>query len=516
MKYDIKIDSSKEVLFNNHVDECVGTGRMGLALTKEYMEQLKEVQAEIGFKHIRGHGLFCDDMAIYQERKDWDGNVTIDYNFTYLDRVMDGYLSVGIRPFLELGFMPYKMASGDNTVFYWKGNTTPPKSYDDWCKLVTVTLRHLMDRYGADEVVTWPVEVWNEPNLPGFWKDANMEEYLVLFERTFYAIKELDSRFKIGGPAICGVEDVKHMTFFMDFLDRKKLPIDFITRHHYTSEQPSPVGHYGYIRLVELHESMKSVEDSRRIIDSYPDYAGIPMHITEFNTSYIPNAPIHDTNQNAAYVASLLAILGNTSDSYSYWTFGDVFEEWGVPFTPFHGGFGLLADKSIRKPTFYSFKFFKELRGKCVHKDDNAVVCLGDDGVYRGVLFNSRIDRTGEALDIGICVPAPGNTSGEPMDVTKCTLITKTVDENTCNPLKVWHDLGEPANPNMEQIALIKENDKPFIKTKVVSATGGEFRLDFNIAEFGLEYFELRKFELNSDRGYDYERVQRGEPAKED
>lgn len=501
----ILIDNSVEIPFFNHADECVGTGRMGLALTKEYMEQLEEIQAEIGFKHIRGHGLFCDDMAIYQERKDWDGNVTIDYNFTYLDRVMDGYLELEIRPFLELGFMPNKMASGEQTVFYWKGNTTPPKSYDAWCELVTVTLKHLMERYGADEVVTWPIEVWNEPNLPGFWKDANMEEYLVLFERTFNAIKSLDSRFKVGGPAICGVDDVKHMTFFMDFIDKKKIPIDFITRHHYTSEQPSPCGHYSYIRLVELHESMKSVEDSRRIIDSYPDYAGLPMHITEFNTSYVPNAPIHDTNQNAAYVASLLAIMGDTSDSYSYWTFGDVFEEWGVPFTPFHGGFGLLADKSVRKPTFYSFKFFKDLVGKCVHRDDNSVICIDDEGTYRGVLFNSRIDRTGEKLNLQIAIPSKVSA--------KYTLITKTVDEKTCNPLKVWHDLGEPANPDYNQFELIRENDKPFVRTSVVESTDGKISLDFEVEEFGLMYFELRGFELKPDRGYDYERVMAGEPA---
>ena len=72
---------------------------------------------EIGFQHIRGHGLFCDDMAIYQESEDG----VPEYNYTYLDRVMDSYLELGLRPFLELGFMPEKMASGKQTIFYWKG-----------------------------------------------------------------------------------------------------------------------------------------------------------------------------------------------------------------------------------------------------------------------------------------------------------------------------------------------------------------------------------------------------------
>ena len=184
-----EIDHQGKAFFHNNVDFCIGTGRMGLALQKEYMEQLQLVQEEIGFRHIRGHGLFSDDMAIYQEYEDENGAKRVEYNFTYLDLVMDSYRKCGLRPFLELGFMPDKMASGKQTVFYWKGNVTPPKDYRMWCELVTVTLRHLMERYGADEVVTWPVEVWNEPNLPGFWKDADMEEYFKLFHSTFDSVK---------------------------------------------------------------------------------------------------------------------------------------------------------------------------------------------------------------------------------------------------------------------------------------------------------------------------------------
>ena len=166
--------------FHNQVDFCVGTGRMGLALHREYLEQLKLVQEEIGFRHIRGHGLFCDDMAIYQVSEDG----TPEYNYTYLDRVMDSYLELGLRPFLELGFMPEKMASGKQTIFYWKGNTTPPASYEKWTEMVKALLIHLCGRYGREEVVTWPIEVWNEPNLPGFWEHADMQEYK---EKSFWS-----------------------------------------------------------------------------------------------------------------------------------------------------------------------------------------------------------------------------------------------------------------------------------------------------------------------------------------
>ena len=106
------------------------------------------VSLNLSLIHIfRGHGLFCDDMAIYQEYKNAQGETVTEYNFTYLDRVLDSYQELGLRPFLELGFMPEKMASGDQTVFYWKGNTTPPKDYAQWRALVDVykrQQRHLL------------------------------------------------------------------------------------------------------------------------------------------------------------------------------------------------------------------------------------------------------------------------------------------------------------------------------------------------------------------------------------
>ena len=147
-KVSIRPDSAAE--FHNQASFCIGTGRMGLALHKEYLDQLAMVQEECAFKHIRGHGLFCDDMAIYQYYKDPEGTEHESYNFTYLDRVMDSYLSLGLKPFLELGFMPQKMASGTQTIFYWKGNTPPPADHEKWANLIKATLTHLAKRYGRE------------------------------------------------------------------------------------------------------------------------------------------------------------------------------------------------------------------------------------------------------------------------------------------------------------------------------------------------------------------------------
>ncbi|MCM1190719.1 MAG: family 43 glycosylhydrolase [bacterium] len=492
----ILLSPEQSAEFHNEVDFCVGTGRMGLALQKEYYEQLKLVQEEIGFCHIRGHGLFCDDLAIYQEAEDGSA----EYNFTYLDRVMDAYRSLGLKPFLELGFMPGKLARGAQTIFYWKGNTTPPRSYEAWEELVKALLEHLCTRYGREEAVTWPVEVWNEPNLPGFWENADMQEYFRLFHRSFTAVKAVDERFRVGGPAVCGGSDEVWIRAFLEYCRDNDLAVDFVTRHHYTTHLPETVGHYGYAELMEAEDGFANLHTTRQIIDSFPRYRGLEIHITEFNTSYIPNCPLHDTNQNAAYLAGQLARLGEDNASWSYWTFGDVFEEQGVPFTPFHGGFGLVAGGCIPKPTFWTFVFFKRLKegkSRCILRDGRAVVMRREDGSYCGVVWNTVNRRKGSRYLLTL----------EMEEAKEGCLLTETVDEKHCNPLKVWHDLGEPASLSEGERKLLQNAARPFVETRRVRPENGMLEVSFSVEENGVVWFEWKPGEVRPDRGYSYERA---------
>jgi xylan 1,4-beta-xylosidase len=503
MTKNIEIAKGASASFHNQVDYCVGTGRMGLALQKEYQDQLALVQEEIGFSFIRGHGLFHEDMSIYQEITDRSGQTYIEYNFTYLDLVMDAYLRLNIRPFLELGFMPKKMASGEQAIFYWQGNTTPPKSYPAWAKLVQATLRHLLERYGEQEVLTWPIEVWNEPNLPGFWKGADMEEYFKLFEVTFKAIKEVDERFRVGGPAICGVRDEFWIRSFLEFCRKQDLAVDFVTRHHYTTELPEPDGHYGYPKLSEPEGGFTNLKSTRDIIDSFEEYAGSEIHITEFNTSYIPNCPLHDTNQNAAYLAHQLSRLGDVNESYSYWTFGDIFEEHGVPFSPFHGGFGLVANGCIPKPTFWTFAFYKQLQGDCVHRSENAVIVKDAKNRYKGIVWSAPMqsDPGDGTLDISFTLPVLGENESD----KEYALIEKICDESTCNPLKIWHDLGEPLSLTKEQKKLLQESARPLIKTDRLQSENAKISLTLHVQKYGVHYFEIAPVCDGGDRGYRYD-----------
>ncbi len=489
----VQIDPKKQVAFYNHADYCIGTGRMGLALHQEYLDQLKLTQDAIGFSYIRGHGLFCDDMAIFQAYEDEQGERHVEYNFTYLDRVMDAYFKLNIKPFLELGFMPQKLASGSQTIFYWKGNVTPPKDYGEWEALIKALIEHLMVRYGVDEVASWPVEVWNEPNLPGFWKDADLEEYLKLYDMSVRAVKAILPQMRVGGPAVCGTENCHHfIKTFLTYCDEHDVPLDFVTRHAYMAETPEHKGHYVYHSMRTVDSLMAEMMDSRRLIDSFPRYKGMEMHITEFNTSYSPQCPIHDTNYNAAIVAGLLSRLGDVAASYSYWTFGDVFEESGVPFTPFHGGFGLLANGGIEKPTFRVFEFFKKLTGECVYRSDNALITRQPDGNYRGVCWQIGGE---ESLKISAKLPARDGAY---------VLLKKCVDEQSCNPRKTWHEMGQPSNPSQEQVNFIKQCARPHHHSQSIESQNGEAVIEMALEPNAVMYFELNKVDKECDRGFEY------------
>ena len=489
----IAIQPGDRAFFRNNAAYCVGTGRMGLALHREYQEQLAQVQQLAGFRHIRGHGLFCDDMGIFQPYADAEGAEHDAYCFTYLDRVMDDYLRLGVRPFLELGFMPEKLAGGKQTIFYWKGNVTPPADPDRWAALVKATLAHLKERYGEEEVSAWPCEVWNEPNLACFWERADKAAYLRLYEVTARAVKEVLPGMPVGGPAICGGEGSQEwVRDFLTFCREKQLPVDFVSRHAYMGLTPFYRGRYLYHEMRTVEDILAEMRETREIIDSFPAYRGLPMHITEFNTSYNPFCPIHDTNLNAAYIAGLLSCLGDVADSYSYWTFGDVFEESGVPSRPFHGGFGLMAGGLIPKPTLWTFAFFNNLRGEAVHRDERSVILRREDGSWEGVLWNLCREEKAP-LTVSLSLPGEG----------EMTLLTRQVDEAGCNPLAAWHMMGEPASLSREQLDFLRQSAQPRCGAQTVQAADGRIQAEITLGINGVTHFTLTPRRLQTDYGYD-------------
>lgn len=465
---------------------CVGTGRFDLALRRDYQESLALVQREIGFRHIRGHGLLSDGVSVHRPYE-YRGERRVRHSFTYVDQVVDAYLELGIRPFVELGFMPSGLASGDQTVFWWQGNVTPPSDWREWADLVRATVGHLVDRYGLDEVRGWPIEVWNEPNLEGFWAGADQDAYHRLYEVTACAVKEVDASLQVGGPALApGYED-EWLVRFADFVTARSAPIDFVSRHAYTSGPQQDVPFGVHQTLTPASGLLEQFAAPRRQLHGSP-LAELPVHITEFNSSYRPDNPIHDTAFHAAYLAPVVASGGDLVDSFSYWTFSDVFEETGVPTSLFHGGFGLLTHRQIKKPTYHLYAFMARMGELILSRGQDHLVTRDGDGRVT-VLAWAPVDVTGqppvESHTLRLSLPVGGATG------TSAFVQRHSVGEEAGNAWTAWREMGRPLSPRPRQLDALREAAEPARGHHSLPVVEGRVECDITLSRHEVTLLEL-------------------------
>lgn len=301
--------------FPHFWEHTIGSGHATLALRADYQAQLARCARELGVRHVRFHGILSDDvgtLVVSQGKK--------IYSFLNADDIVDFLLGIGMKPFVELSFMPSCIAKGDQRVMHYQGVVTPPGEMQDWVELVDKLVRHWVARYGLDEVQTWPFEVWNEPNIPSFWS-ADQAAYFKLFEATFRAIKRIDPRIPVGGPAsaACGWIDE-----FVAFCKAKRLHCDFVSTHLYpTDALGSSKQDTGSQLAHGARDTMRTKAASVR--KRVPKDR--PLYFTEWSSSSNPEDPLHDESFAAAFAAR--TILGNNGlvDAYSWWTFSDIFEE---------------------------------------------------------------------------------------------------------------------------------------------------------------------------------------------
>ena len=484
----INVDYKKSTgKLNTMFKECVGAGRANEGLRADWQQQLAYVKKQCGFKYIRMHGLLTDDMAVYTE--DNKGNPI--YNYMYVDALYDYLLSIGVKPFVELGFMPNALSSGNKTIFWWRGNVTPPKDYNKWEAFIKNLTEHFTERYGAEEVKTWYFEVWNEPNLsPGFWS-STQEEYFKLYKYSASAIKSVNTAYKVGGPGTAGAAWESEM---IDFCQKNKVPIDFVSTHSYGVNQGF-LDEYGQGGTALSKDPMAvsgDVLQSRKEIatSSKPN---LELHYTEWSSSYTPADPIHDSYHEAAYILEKLKQVGNSVQSMSYWVFTDIFEEPGPRYTPFHGGFGLLTIQGLNKPAFYSYQFLNKLgETELANKDARSYTCKNNKGDVQILLWDYTYtlpDSTNNQNYYNKDLPAKAkgkvniNLSNIPsgkykMEIYKVGYRVNDVYTN-------FVDMGKPAQLNKQQVEKLKlQNDGSPIATQIINVTStSKFKKELDIRE---------------------------------
>jgi xylan 1,4-beta-xylosidase len=286
-------------------------------------------------------------------------------------------LKLGLKPFVELGFTPWAMSTSNNQIFYWKGNTSHPQPAK-WDALVEAFIRHEIEKRGADEVRSWYFEVWNEPNLDGFWEKADKAAYFDLYARTARILKSVDPQLRVGGPATAGAAWVPE---FLAFAAENKLPVDFVATHTYGVKGGFLDANGKDDNKLDLSPDsiVGDVAKVRKEIDASA-YPGIPLYFTEWSTSYSPRDSIHDSYLSAPFILDKLRKSEGLVQGMSYWTFSDLFEEPGPPTAPFEGGFGLMNPQGIRKPSWFAYKYLNSLGDKEYATGDTQSIATVKDG----------------------------------------------------------------------------------------------------------------------------------------
>ena len=470
---------------------CVGAGRANEALRHDFFCQLRDTVRDCGFRYLRFHGLFHDDMAVYRE--DEAGRPV--YNWQYIDALYDQMLSLGIRPFAELSFTPRAMASGDKTVFWWRGNVTPPADLSKWAALVEAFVQHCADRYGYDEVNEWFFEVWNEPDYPAFFS-AGMEEYFAMYDAAARAVKSVSPLFRVGGPA---TSEGHWLPEFLAHCAAEDVPVDFVSTHTYGVE--GALDEYGtnlQILLEDPDAIVKAVRRARREIDESP-LPDLPLYYTEWSASYSSRDNIHDSYVSAPYILYNLRRLSGTVEAMSYWTFTDIFEEGGPAPGPFHGGFGLRTLQGLKKPAYYAYEFLNALGSRELScSDPDAWICREGDSVQALIWDYTKPAQDGVPNQLYFTrdlPPARRDTvelTLESLTPGNYLLTLRRVGYREGDVFDAWRDLDCPPALTREQTAALARFAACREENEIVSVDG-TLDWSFPLAENEVCLIELKK-----------------------
>ena len=425
-------------------NECVGSGHAPLGLRADWQKQLKRCRNELGMRHVRFHGLMGKTLGTYIVHDDRPL-----YSFHNIDKVYDALLGMKVRPVVELSFMPPDLASGSKTVMHYADNVTPPKDWGEWDKLIRKLARHLIDRYGIEEVSTWPIEVWNEPNLKAFYT-GKFEDYCTLYEHTSSALKEVDARLRVGGPVTAKNAWLEE---FVAHCEEKKLPLDFLSTHIYPTDAK---GSEGDDTMTQLAQSPRNVL-KEKAEQAFKAAKGREVWYTEWSSSSNPRDPLHDEPFAAAYCTK--AVLDNAGlvKAYSWWTFSDIFEENYFPSAVFQGGFGLLTIYNTPKPVYSAYRLMSGLGDEMLPVDGEAqtVARWVTRGPQRVAMMLSNValprhEIKSETVEITL------KNCPKPLGV-----YVQRVDAEHCNPKGLWVEMGSPRYLDESQVALLNDAGRP-------------------------------------------------------
>ncbi len=429
--------------FPHFWEKMFGSGRAHLVMRADYQKDLRKVKGVTEFQYVRFHGILDDENGVYSRNA--QGQPV--YNWSYVDRIYDALLANGIRPFVEISFMPKDLAAHlTYQPFWYHPIISPPASYTQWDALIRAFAQHLVDRYGIDEISKWYFEVWNEPNI-GFWAGKPAQQtYFELYDNTARALKAVSPRLRVGGPATAQAAWVGDM---IAHAQRDHVPLDFVSSHIYGNDSAENVFHQP--RNIAPYQmvcpAVEKVHDE--ILHSARPH--IPFILSEFNASYSNEQDVTDSIFMGPWIADTISKCDGLTTMMSYWSFSDVFEEQGVIKTPFYGGFGLVAEDGIPKPSYDAFTLLHELGTQRLPAPaDEAIVTRRADGTLVIAAWN-LVAPGATGPDKTVDFDFHGIRSDHWAEIQR-------VDADHGDVLDAWKKMGGPKYPTSDQIIALRKD----------------------------------------------------------
>ena len=464
----VTLDASAAVRpFPHYWEHVFGSGRAVLSLRESYREDLRALRSVTGVSYARFHGILNDEVGVYTEGPHGEAI----YNFSYVDQIYDGLLAEGVRPIVELSFMPPRLGTTDiRHSFWYHPVVAPPKDYGRWDALITALATHLVQRYGIEEVSQWYFEVWNEPNLDFWAGEPKQATYWTLYDHTARALKAVDQRVRVGGPVTAQAAWVAE---FIRHCHEHGIPVDFISTHIYGDDSAKDV-----FRSEEHIPRDQMV--CRSVAKAHAEIAAsalpeLPLILSEFNATYMNRTEITDAPFMGAWLAETIRQCDGLAQEIAYWTFSDVFEEAGVVKKPFYGGYGLFAAGHIPKPAYNAFALLHQLGSERFESDGPGTLATRrPNGDLVIAMWNyTDVGAAGVARNVKLQV-----RNAHPRTAT-----VQRVDRTRGNAMVAYAGMGFPQYPTQAQLRELRA--AAALRTPQAIALKGA-SLDLEIAPDGL------------------------------
>ncbi len=502
---------------SKHWQKTTSFSRAVEGLRVNTQSQLSWLQKQIGFKYIRFHGIFSDEMMVYNINA--DKNVV--YNWTYTDELLDLLLSQKLKPYFDLTFMPAALAKNSETVFWWKGNISPPKDIKQWNDLVDSFIRHCISRYGLQEVETWIFEVWNEPDLTNVFWSGSQEEYFEFYKETVKTIKSVSKKIKVGGPSITygAIVESNWIKNFLQFVNKNKVPLDFVSVHifqEYTDmetvnrvkaeimagKDPLTLA-YSAKKVVHAEGEFERLVDSlNNEIKMYLDYP-VELHVSEFNALSEFGSLVNDTAYVATFIVKTVLSTINKADNIIYWSFTDLMEEHKLGLSHFHGGYGLFSKDSLTKPAFNAFRMLSKLGSEVIEKEKEFIVTKNGDNIQVLAYNYTHFDELFMAGDTSHLNNKNRYSVYKPKDDLNLQIVLNElegdykitnykVNRQHGSVYDVWNDMAAPEHMSKEEINFLKSKDRPKYEVHTTSIHKS-YTLNLEVPVHGIELILIEK-----------------------